>query len=268
MKLGLSEKATNMIKRAITACSLDAYVIANVPGLTYEDMTPGHYDDWMAVRRYLYLLLTLVSVSRMVEAVDLKYLSNYIVMTCDAELASYDEIDANSFFDNRQQGGHLDTRKRVISVDFSPMDDEDLNRRREQIRYIDLVIRKIIRQLPLPHYMLIITGDTTGFTHPHPDIMMQENPEQFEIFNDLVNDPERDTEKERNQYQYRPVAPQWNDLKPSDSRVQRNRLKDEIHIFEFKAWEERAGLLFLVLLAALAMGALKSFNWYRKYKGE
>ncbi|KAI5960171.1 BIG1 [Candida pseudojiufengensis] len=158
---------TNLLKKLITQCSSDAYLIVDVPNLTYQDLTDSQRDRWQFLLNYLYMSSTIVGLPRVELGLDLDHIEDYIINTCEAETIPNELQD------------YYDTRTRVIRIN-DPNPDE--------------LMRKILRKLPSPHYTIIVTSTTPGFTHPIPESVMERQPEKFEIFHDIVNNPKHNGE--------------------------------------------------------------------------
>lgn len=110
---------TNMLKKLITQCSSDAYVIVDQPGLTYEDLTDKKRENWPFLINYLYMSSTIVGLPRIEPGLDLDFIENYIINTCDAETINVWHDDDNEVTD------YFDVRTRVIKITLSPIRSEE-----------------------------------------------------------------------------------------------------------------------------------------------
>lgn len=240
---------TNMLKKLITQCSSDAYVIVDQPGLTYEDLTDKKREDWPFLVNYLYMSSTIVGLPRVESGLDLDFLEEYIINTCDAEAINVWHDDDNEVAE------YFDVRKRVIKVTLSPVTGD----RAAHLREHDELIRKILRKLPSPHYTLILTSTNPGNFHPTPDFIMSERPESFEIFHDIVNNPKHNGGVEKND-RFHKVEPNWNPARNTNDRYLTNRKKDEIHLFDYDLWVKNEKLVATVLVMILSLFMLKTLS--------
>ena len=235
---------TNMIKKLISSCSSDAYLIINQPGLTLEDLNMKHIDDWGFLRKYLTMSSTVVGLPYVNEPLDLPYLEKYIIKNCQAETINVDVNDD-------EVGQYYDTRTRVIRTNLSPLPTKNEGRY-QVIREHDEILRKILRILPSPHFTIILTSDVKSFSHPVARFIRAENPNNFEIFNDIVNDPARKSEVERND-RFHKVDPQWNSPRHSNDRYLENKKKDEIHLFDYDLWFKNEKLVLTIAVMILSI---------------
>ncbi|KAK6459113.1 uncharacterized protein RJT20DRAFT_124276 [Scheffersomyces xylosifermentans] len=249
---------TNLIKKLISKCSSDEYIIVNQPGLTLEDLTVKHADNWGFLRKYLTLASTVIGLPFVEEPLDLPFLEKYVIRNCQAEVISVD--------DDREEEvtPYYDTRTRVIRINLSPLPSPEEGRY-EVIREHDELIRKILRKLPSPHYTIILTGDTPSFTEPVPNFVIEENPNNFEIFNDIVNDPARAAEVERND-QFHKVEPHWIDYRHTNERYLRNKQRDEIHLFNNELWVKYEKLVTTITVMVLSLFMMKIISFFNAIK--
>ncbi|CAK7895671.1 protein Big1p [[Candida] anglica] len=244
-----SDSMTNMIKQLITECSSDVYVIVNSPGLRLEDIRESEKENWPHTRKYLHMASTVKAYPWVDSPLDLQYLEKYIIKTCQAETINVLNQDDN------EVNEYIDVRTRVIKVQLNELSN-DPNERVHSVRGNDELLRKILRKLPSPHYTLIITSDTPSEYHPIPNIIIQENPKNFEIFNDIVNDPLREIEVERNN-NFHKVEPIWSPPRHTNDRYLRNKKKDEIHVFDFELWQKNEKLIMTILMMIIGLIFIK-----------
>lgn len=252
-------QVTNLVKKAVTECSLDAYILVNVPGLTYSDMLASKKNEWRHTQNYLHMASSLVALPWVEGTLDLGFLEEYVVRTCKAE-------SIRVFGSEDDLAQYIDTRKRVIRVEANPIPDGP--ERNQALADVDDLIRKILRKVPSPHYMLLITADEPKGVHPVPEIAIANMPELFEIFHDVVNDPRRAEEVERNSYLYQDVEPFWNDAPdPTELYLQKKR-RDEVHVFDAQLWQKNEKLVatVAVMVASLAFMQTLSFGRWLKQK--
>lgn len=251
---------TNMIKKLVTECSSDVYMLLNMPGLEHTDLIQDRATNWPNLVKYLHMSSSVVGMPWMEGTLDLPFLETYITRTCSAEaitvtLESDDEV---------QQ--YLDTRARVIRVEFNPLP-TSRGERDHALRQNDDLLRRILRKSPLPHYTIILTLTTKSGVHPHPDFIFEEMPERFELFHDIVNDPRRDEESERNNYLYKDVEPVWNDNDPNKAYLLRKK-QDEVHLFDFEHWQNNERLLTTVALMVATVFVMKTWSIVKWSKGK
>lgn len=247
---------TNMLKKMVTECSSDVYLIVNQPGLKYTDIQDSKKELWPFIQKYLHMASTVVGLPRVAEPLDLDFLESYIIKTCDAETINV--IDE----DEHEVKKYIDIRKRVIRVELSPLPEDDEGVRDQVLRNHDELVRKILRKVPSPHYSIILTSTTTSSIHPIPPVVIQHNPAPHEIFDEIVNSPMRKEEVERND-RFKQAKPDWNEDKNTINRYLRNRKKDEVHLFrnnEF--WKQREKLVttFAVMIMSLFMLQIWKFS--------
>lgn len=246
---------TNMLKKLITQCSSDAYVIVDQPGLTYEDLTDKKRENWPFLINYLYMSSTIVGLPRIEPGLDLDFIENYIINTCDAETINVWHDDDNEVTD------YFDVRTRVIKITLSPITGD----RGGHLREHDDLIRKILRKLPSPHYTIIMTSTNPGLFHPIPDFIMSERPNDFEIFNDIVDNPKHNGGVEKND-RFHKVSPNWNPARNTNDRYLANKKKDEIHLFDYKLWEKNEKLVATVLVMILSLFMFKTLSVIQSIK--
>lgn len=242
------QAVTNMVKKEITPCLLDEYMIVNIPGLSQADM--NDHSEWTFLQRYLHMALTVVACPWVRDPLDLEYLELYIIQQCEAETIPV--------FNMREEEvpNYLDTRTRVIRVEFEELDAEDMDHRQEQLREADELIRKILRKLPSPHYTIVITSDTPVNVHPIPAHIAEENPDIYGIFNSIINDPKREEEVERND-RFHKAEPDWIESKHSNDRYLRNRRDDEVHFFDYDLWTKNDKVVMTIFLMVATLGLMK-----------
>lgn len=251
----LPHVATNMIKRLVTECSSDEYVILDIPGLRYDDLNEYKKEDWPFLTKYVSMSSTVVGLPWVNDVLDLDHLENYIVNTCDAELLTADNEDEESV-------NYIDARKKVIHIKFNDLSEEDKFERVHQIRKDDEFIRKIIRKLPSPHYTIILTSSKKLPIHPAPQSVVDSMPKKFNLFNSIVNDPRRANEVELNDRFHVP-EPNWNPNKNTNHRYLRNKKKNDIKFLDYELWLKNEKLLitvFIMILSIFSMKILQLFN--------
>lgn len=242
------EAVTNMLKKLVTECSSDVYVLLDIPGLESADMLQSKRDNWPHLVKYLHMSSTVVGLPWVEGVLDLSFMEKYIVKTCKAETIVVPE-------GAEEVEHYMDIRKRVIRMNMKELP-QTQPARDEAIRAADVVLRNILRSLPSPHYTILVTLSQQSTVHPVPEFALTETPAQFEIFNDIVNDPRRATEVERNNYMYQEVEPYWNDNDPTDLYLARKK-QDEIHLFDYDLWKDNERLVTAVGLMAVSLFAVK-----------
>ena len=249
---------TNMLKKLITDCSSDAYLIINLPGLTYQDLTTVNKDQWPFLRKYLYMASTLVGLPRVEANLDLDFLEQYIINTCEAETV-------NVFQSHEEVVDYYDVRTRVIRMDLAPLSENDEDIRTSQIYDCDQLIRKILRKLPSPHYSIIFTSLNPGVIHPIPKHIMQQDPDSFEIFSDILNDPINNQEVEKND-RFHKVEPDLNPIRHSNDKYIRNKKKDEIHLFDYELWTKNEKLVTTIFVMVVSLFMMKIVSFLKALK--
>lgn len=243
------QEVTHLFKRLVTECSSDVYLLVNAPGLTNSDMISAKKENWPHLQKYLHMASSVVGLPWMEGSLDFDHLTDYIVHTCKAEAitvhSSEDEVE-----------NYVDTRKRVIRVEANQI--PTINPAKDRaLMEIDDLIRKILRKVPSPHYTILITSSTALTVHPIPQIALDNTPEHFEIFHDIVNDPSRDEERERNNYMYNEVEPIWREYQdPTELYLERRR-KDEIHFFDKELWKKKEKLILTLALMIVTLFVVK-----------
>jgi hypothetical protein len=242
------ELATNLIKRLVTECSSDEYLVINQPGLVLEDMTVNEADNWPFLRRYIAMASSVVGIPWVRGALDLDFIEQYIISTCHAETMNVVHDD------DQEVGNYIDTRTRVIKIDLSELPPRsDLELRYSVIREHDELIRKIIRKLPSPHYTIILTSDMPQNVHPIPNMVVESQPDKYQIFHDLVNDPSRELEIERNDRFHQTIEPYWSPDRNTINRYMENKKKDEIHFFDYDLWTRNEKLILTIIVMVLTL---------------
>ncbi|RCK63877.1 Protein BIG1 [Candida viswanathii] len=249
---------TNMLKKLITDCSSDAYLIVNLPGLTYQDMTTANKDNWPFLRKYLYMASTLVGLPRVQSTLDLDFLEQYIINNCDAETV-------NVFQSHEEVVEYYDVRTRVIRMDLAPLSNEDYDVRVTQIYDCDQLLRKIIRKLPSPHYSIIFTSLEPGVIHPVPKSAMEKDPDSFQIFSDILHDPRNNKEVEKND-RFHKVEPNLNPIRNSNDKYIRNKKKDEIHLFDYELWAKNEKLITTIFVMIVSIFMMKIIAFFKALK--
>lgn len=241
-------QVTNMIKKLITQCSSDEYVIVDVPKLSYKDLNDYRADDWPFLSRYISMASSAIGLPFINDYIDLSYVENYIINTCDALPMIADPNDENSI-------DYIDVQTRVIRMDFPPMEDEE-GERSWQRRQIDEAIRKIIRKLPSPHYTIILTSSERLMVDPRPASAFDKNGKKYGVFDAIVNSPHRQEEREFNQL-YKKVEPQWNDDRHTNKRYLKNKLKDQVKFLDYDLWVKNEQLVVTIVLMIMTVFMVK-----------
>lgn len=231
-----SSEVTNLIKRVVTDCSSDAYILVDIPGLRAEDMNMEREDSWQSLRRYLAMASTAIGLPWVTHTIDLVYIEKYVMKTCAAEPMVV-------FEDDEGTEDYIDTTKRVIRLALSPLPAlEDEEERDLKIRKYDDLIHKVIRKLPTPHYTIIVTSSTPESVYPLPEAVISSDPDRFDIFNDIINDPSRAKEIERNN-QFLHERPTSSPPRHTNIRYLRNRKNAQVHLFDADLWERNKKLV-------------------------
>jgi Txe/YoeB family toxin of Txe-Axe toxin-antitoxin module len=251
---------TNMIKKLITKCSSDTYMIINQPGLKYEDINDFRREDWKFIYKYTVLASTVIGLPFVNEPLDLDYIEEYARMTCEAEtmfLKNQNDDEIEEYFD---------TRTRVIRVELPELS-QDKQERFSQIRHNDELLRKILRKLPSPHYTIILTSTLPVSFHPLPQFVYSDSPQEFNVFSLITDDPSRLNEVERNDRFHRPV-PDFNVNRHTNNRYLENKKKDEIHFFDYDLWTKNEKLIMTIFIMILTLVLKKFFEFINSIKSK
>lgn len=250
------EDVTNLIKRVVTECSADIYVLVDIPGLESSDLTDKKQELWPNLVKYLHMLSTVAGYPWVDTELDFAFLEKYITKTCKAETIEIQEAE-------QEMSKYLDTRKRVVRVDLAPLPYTQPSRD-ETLRSYDALIRKILGSAPSPHYYIVVSLSTPGVTHHIPDFAIEQQPEHFNIFHSIILDPRRDEEVERNKYLYKDVEPYWNEEKEPMKLYLERRKKDQVHFFDSELWEKHEQLVLTVMLMVASLVVLKVVSFGRR----
>lgn len=243
-----SEDASNMVKKLVSECSSDIFLLVNVPGLKNSDLLERKRVTWPHLRNYLHMASSLVSIPWVEGIVDLEFLERYIVHTCKAEVIRS--------FGNVEQ--YIDTRTRVIRYEADPLPEDET--RGAALHEVDEAIRRILRISPSPHYTILLTSADLHTYHPVPSSVLDSNPEFFVPFHDIVNHDSRSEERERNSFMYNDVEPYWNlEHDPTDVYL-RKKKADDVHLWDDRLWKDNERLIMTVLLMALSLALFQSVS--------
>lgn len=248
------QAVTNMLKRLITDCSSDAYLILDMPGLTSKDMKDKNAENWPFLTKYLSISSTVVGVPFVQEVIDLNHIKEYITTTCQAEVMHANIEDEGSI-------DYIDVRKKIIDIQFNALD--QLPDRSRQIQLNDEFIRKIIRKLPSPHYTIILTSTVKQYMDPIPQVVIESEPRYYGIFNDIVDHPNRQQEIELNN-PYRDVPPHWIENKNTNNRYLANKQKDVVKLLDYELWmkHEKLIMTIVIMIVTIVMVRVKKlFNY-------
>lgn len=250
---------TNLVKRAVTECLSDVYVLLNVPGLQNSDLLSTKKNEWRHLQNYLQMASSVVGLPWVEGTLDLGFLEEYIVRTCKAE-------SIRAFSSEHGVEQYIDTRKRVIFVEADPLPEIEGPERNAALAQADDLLRKILRKTPLPHYTIVITSSTMSMVHPVPEIAISSMPELFEIFHDVVNDPRREHEQERNSHLYQEVEPFWNNVPDPTELYLQKKKQDEVHLFDNELWQKNEKLVMTVALMVASLAFIQTLNFGRWLK--
>lgn len=147
----------------LSECSSDAVVLVNQPGLqasdfVYTDMTA---PLWHHFTRYFKRSGTFLPYLQTSSPLDLAQTSRFFIAQCNAE-----EVTANVNSPESPLQKYIDTRKRVIRVNFEPVppDDSPGNAELRQFKLVnhDIMLAKIIDTIPSPFITIIYTSTSRG----------------------------------------------------------------------------------------------------------
>ena len=253
-----ANSVTNLIKKLVTQCSSNAYLIVDIPGITYKDLNVARNEYWPYLRNYLYMSSTMVGLPKVEnDGLDLNYLEEYIIKTCEAETI---------VAPNGEVADYYDVRKRVIRVNFNAIERESQSRG-SWLLDCDQKLRKILRMLPSPHYTVILTSSTPGIVHPVPENIIKNQPEKHEIFHDIINNPKHNGGVEKND-RFHKAEPNWNPIRDSNTRYLEKKKKDEIHLFDYDLWVKNEKLITTVFVMILSLFMLKTLSFMNYIKSK
>lgn len=241
-----SQAATNMVKRLISDCSADAYVIVDQPGLAYTDMTVKKSSRWSFMRKYVSMASLALALPYVEEPLDLDFLERYIIRTCNAETIRVEHAT------EEEMPQYQDTRKRVVRVSLPALPEDGA--RDHLIQHHDELLRKILRKVPSPHYAIVLTSSSPVLLHPVPPEIVSASPEKFDIFHDIFSHPLRQNEVERND-RFNVQGPDWIENKNTELRYLRNKKKDEVHLFDYDLWTRNERLVSTMAVMVLTVAA-------------
>lgn len=146
------KEVMSQLKLSIDQCSSDEYFIINQPGLQLQDF--AKFQNFGFLRAYMSKASSIQSVPNVLtndeEALDLDFLNEYIERKCEAQ--TYKVVN-----DQQDEVPHyIDTKKRVIQIDFSDLPREEPERS-EVLAAHDEVLKQILQRLPSPHYFILLT---------------------------------------------------------------------------------------------------------------
>lgn len=239
---------TNMIKKLVSECSSDMYLLVDLPGLRSGDMVQSKKHLWPNLVKYIHMASSAVGLPWVDGSLDYGFLEEYIIKTCKAEAVSVN-------FGAHEIPSYIDTRKRVVRASLNAIP-EDQEERYTAIRQVDELIAEILRKSPSPHYTVVVLLELLLPEHPIPQFAIDESPERFEIFHDLILT--RKIEEERNKYMYSEVEPYWNENGDPMKKFLERREKDEIHFFNHELWLKNEKLISTIALMVGTLFVLKT----------
>lgn len=242
------QEVTNMLKRLITDCSSDGYVLIDIPGLKVYDINDYSLGNWNHLGKYFSMASTVMGLSFINDVLDLEYLKQYIITTCDAE-----PLDIS--MGGNTNAHYIDTRTRAISIKFDHLS-EDHHIRQEQIKKNDQFIREVIGKLPSPHYTIILTSSEKAHIEPVPPSAFNNYPQNHGVFNKIANHISRAQEIEFND-KYMPVEPHWNENKNSNQRYLENKKKDEVKFLDYELWMKNEKIIMTITLMVMTVFMIK-----------
>lgn len=125
------EEVTNMLKRLITECSSDGYVLLDMPGLKVSDINDRSLGNWNHLGKYFSMASTVMGLSFIDDVLDLDYLQQYIITTCDAE-----PLNINA--DDNTNLNYIDIKTRSIKIKFDQLSDDQRQEKNKSERMINL----------------------------------------------------------------------------------------------------------------------------------
>lgn len=187
-----SRSLQTIAEELISGCNSDAYLFINVPGLTEFDLVK-YRDEWKYLEQYLQSSSTGLTFEKMLTE------GSYIfepLIEFTQETCHVDKI-LNLIGNNTAQfEPYLDSTKRIIKIDFPPIDGMvDLQERRETMAHFDKYLRTVIAQLPSPFHTIVLTSLTASNNNGLENSLINSLNEDYTgIFNDIIEE-KRDMEK-------------------------------------------------------------------------
>lgn len=179
------ERVQEVTHKLYEPCTSDAYVIVDMPGLTLDDLQDP--SVFVFLRTHMFKASTLAVMPRVEALPDFDLLSESIQRRCNAievKINGYDEVPT-----------YIDTKTRVIRIQFPPLPEEDDERQRKvALMRADEALKRTLRKLPSPHFTVMYTNTE--------DKLLNKNDEKrwakLDVFADIVKDASRSQEFERN----------------------------------------------------------------------
>lgn len=156
-----SLSTTNLIedsRTVLNSCPADAYILVDQPGLHSSD-----FEHSESVAPHLAKVIDSAAAAQEVANVyysssaneSRKKLKDFLLDKCNAKELSVDP-STGSF------KTYVDTKPRVITMDFDPITKDDTEGRTKQLRNNDDLLYSVISLLPSPNYVLIYTSSPAG----------------------------------------------------------------------------------------------------------
>ena len=237
-----------IVEEFVQNCESNTYVFINHAGIRTTDLDE-YSNDLTFLKRYTRQSSTKLKFERvnLLPMNTFDNLVNYTMQHCGIEkhitltTKETDEFQA-----------YIDTDKRVISIDYSPMTYNE-DERQEEIAAFDQYLRTILAQIPSPYISVI-------YTSLEPDLVPSySNRKVVEIFPDIFQDIVE--EKEVND-RLRMVPPPMNEYRPKFKGMSTERLT----LFDAKFIRENNQLLRMILTTFVGYVILQLFFLFQGSK--
>ena len=237
-----------IVEEFVQNCESNTYVFINHAGIRTTDLDE-YSSDLTFLKRYTRQSSTKLKFERvnLLPMNTFDNLVNYTMQHCGIEkhitltTKETDEFQA-----------YIDTDKRVISIDYSPMTYEE-DERREEIAAFDQYLRTILAQIPSPYISVI-------YSSLEPDLVPSySNKKVVEIFPEIFQDMVE--EKEVND-RLRMVPPPTNEYRPKFKGMSTERLT----LFDAKFIQENNQLLRMILTTFVGYLILQVFLLFQGSK--
>jgi hypothetical protein len=113
------ERVNEVAKKMLDACSADAIILVNQPGLTMDDLED--YEPFTMLRTYCFMSSTLGVVPRLQRPLDLDKLADYALKKCGGDVIRVEGLD--------EVETYIDSGRRIIRINFPPLPQDSESRR-------------------------------------------------------------------------------------------------------------------------------------------
>ncbi|CAB4252019.1 similar to Saccharomyces cerevisiae YHR101C BIG1 Integral membrane protein of the endoplasmic reticulum, required for normal content of cell wall beta- 1,6-glucan [Maudiozyma barnettii] len=230
----------------IDHCNSDTYIYVNIPGLRKLDLIE-YEDELKFLQRYLNQSSTKLKFEQVKNLPEDYYsdLTTYTKDTCKFE--GYISLHGNNSDDFTT---YLDSGKRIIEINYSPLPDDDVARLQSIIDF-DLYFREILAQLPSPDQTIILTS-------LHPSLVPERDYKSMPIFPKLFEDL---NEVEKNNM-ILDVAPLTNKFSPKFSGME----DVPPNVFDIQFYNENKIFILTIIIVFVTFEILSVSKLFGKSK--